>query len=71
MIVQAHKGPGQTFGELALKSNATFPEKVTRRAATVTTTQNTILVVMDKHNYRLVLDKMEAKQDEAKINFFR
>jgi hypothetical protein len=46
---------------LALKSNSAFPEKVAKRAATVTTTTNTILVVIDKQNYRLVLDKMEAK----------
>jgi CRP-like cAMP-binding protein len=61
MVVQSRLGPGKTFGELALRIDPRNPDKQVRRAATITTTAHTILAVIDKHNYRIVLDKIEAK----------
>jgi hypothetical protein len=51
--------PGQTFGELALRIDHSNPDKVVRRAATITCTKNSSFAVIDKSNYREVLDKIE------------
>ena len=64
MVVQSSLGPGKTFGELALRTDKLNPEKQVLRAATITTTSDTILAVIDKHNYTIVLDHIEKKNHE-------
>ena len=67
MVVQSSLGPGKTFGELALRTDKQNPTKQVLRAATITTTSDTILAVIDKHNYTTVLDHIEKKNHENTI----
>jgi len=70
MVVQSTKYAGDTFGELALKIDRVNPKKVIKRAATVSTKEDSIFAVIDKTNYRHVLDKVEFRNDESLIDFF-
>ena len=70
MVVQHTKYSGETFGELALKIDRINPKKVIKRAATVSTKEDSIFAVIDKSNYRQVLDKVEYRNDEKLITFF-
>ena len=71
MVVLASLGPGKTFGELALLRNKVSPGKQVRRAATIIATTDTILAVIDKHDYGIVLDHIEEKNQDGIVQFFR
>jgi len=56
MMRVGNRGPGDTFGELALRSECI------KRAAMVVAVEDSIFGVMNKQTYRLVLDKIEARK---------
>jgi hypothetical protein len=71
MIFQCTLHLGQAFGDLALRVDKNNPDKVVRRAASITTTKDSIFAIIGKHDYRAVLEKIERKSHEAMINFFK
>jgi CRP-like cAMP-binding protein len=56
MMRVGNRGPGDTFGELALRSECI------KRAAMVVAVEDSIFGVMNKQTYRLVLGKIEARK---------
>jgi CRP-like cAMP-binding protein len=59
MILGERNKKGASFGHLALQYDPTFPKKVTRRAATITTGRDSIFAIINKKDYREVLDKID------------
>ena len=55
---------GHSFGELALINNKP-------RAATITTTANCMFAVLGRNEYQKILQKIENKQIEQRIMFFK
>jgi CRP-like cAMP-binding protein len=63
--------PGQTFGELALQYNPLKPDKVELRKATIKALTPCVFAIMNKKDYRAVLEKIDAKNNESLMDFFR
>ena len=61
MLIVANRGPGETFGDLALRFDASRPNGQVKRAATVMTVEDSIFGVIDKKTYQMVLEKIEAR----------
>lgn len=62
---------GTSFGELALQYEPHIPEKVIKRAATIKTVTPSIFAVMNKENYKKVLQNIDMKREELIISFFK
>ena len=71
MQIITHYSSGDSFGELALQYDRNLPDKVIKRAATITCTTDCIFAIMNKGDYRVVLDKINAQKNEILIAFFR
>ena len=61
---------GNAFGELALRYDSENPDKVVRRAATITAIEETVFALVEKKDYRRILDKIEEKIVEESSEFF-
>ena len=66
MIVFASRGPGQFFGELALRTGESC-----KRAATIRTVKDSIFAVIDKKNYQNCLERIENKKNEESVNYYK
>ena len=66
MLPIMHIGTGKEFGELALKVDPAFPNKIIQRAAT-----NCIFATMSQNDYQDLLHKIDEKNTEKKIDFFK
>ena len=63
-------GPGEYFGELALQYSHS-PDKANMRKATIKTLTNCVFATMKKEDYRQVLNKIDVRNNEILIEFFR
>lgn len=71
MLPIMHIGTGKEFGELALKVDPAFPNKIIQRAATVKCVTNCKFATMSKNDYQDLLHKIDEKNTEKKIDFFK
>ena len=70
MQVVGKKRKGTGFGDLALQYDPLNPSKDVRRYATITTTRDSIFAILNKMNYREILDKIQYQIREEKMKFF-
>lgn len=56
-------GEGSTFGELALLNSKP-------RAATVHCVDDCICGVLNKHDYKKIIEKVQRRENEKKLRFF-
>ena len=71
MIFSSNLKPGTSFGELALRFDKQYPDKVVKRQASICTTTDSVFALVEKKDYRNILDKIETKKLEATVAFFR
>jgi|LakMenE18May11ns_1017448.scaffolds.fasta_scaffold9488164_1 CRP-like cAMP-binding protein len=71
MIPVLHLGSGKDFGELALKIDKTNPTKIAARAATVVCLTDCKFATMRKQDYQSILDKIDQKNFEKLVSFFK